>query len=245
MSDTFPAIKETIIRNRRSGGWEDYVLTGWPKPAPKPEKGGETNIDGGTGVSGIKTGFKGSTSFGIKHLSGPWVISEGDVFPGGKKPVTGDIRCEKQIDGSIDAQITDGSTWFIGDGDFYIILKVGSTEYGGRTSEDINDPWLIEGGEGLDHEWHINGNDHYDACSTEWLGGDQGNPRYVSGDDQYDASGVWDRTSEDISDGPPSPDSEGGFIPVLWKTDPTWVSGHTNSFKEKDFGVRAFDPTDT
>jgi hypothetical protein len=86
----------------------------------------------------------------------------------------------------------------------------------GRTTEDIN------GGEGLDHEWYIDG-DFY-ISQKDWFGPATGpNPvpnggegGYIEGD--YGFSGDW------------------GFSGVWDKQDPTWVSGHTNSFSG-DWGI--------
>lgn len=108
----------------------------------------------------------------------------------------------------------------------------GDDQYDASGVWDISDGggWVIDGGEGLDHEWYINGgeggyisdNDHYDAAveyggrTKEWLGQDR-----------------IGRTSEDISDGSGwviEGDGIGGKMdPVCW-IDPTWLSGHTNSF---------------
>ena len=318
------AEKQVVSGSMTIGGWEDYVLTGWPKPAPKPDKGGDQGNPrdgGGTGCSRIKTGVKGSTSFGIKHLSDPtwvsgdwgtkhdgsgWVIKVekqidisgdptetinqedwfGPVSPGPgyikvggsgvSKPVTGDIvYFDKLLFGG------DGEGGFIpviwkGGSQLGIILKVGgdhdingdsgsliiedptdtingddqydaATEYGGRTSEDINDPWLIEGGGGMDHEWHIDGD--FDISQQDWFGPatgpnpvpNEGEGGYIEGDygfsggdHDYVPSG-WPKPEPEPTPAPFSGDW--GFSGVWDKQDTTGLSSHTSTFRSGDWGI--------
>jgi hypothetical protein len=100
-----------------------------------------------------------------------------------------------------------------------------STEYGGRTSEDIKEEKQID-----------IGGDDIGIIPVLWNGGGSD---YVSGDDQYDArTKEWldgmgfGRTSEDIND--PTWDIDGDFYimdPTSWVGHTsTFSSGHTNSF---------------
>ena len=134
-----------------------------------------------------------STSFG-KDPHNPRHGGDGE---GGKWP---------EVIGGGDHDSKDGSSWFGGDSGYI-------------TGDDQYDA----GGEGLDHEWYING----------------GEGGYISGKDLYDAADEYSgRTSEDISGG----DDIGEMDPTdtiktridgdFYIVDPTWVSGHINSFSD-------------
>ncbi len=166
------------------------------------------------------------TGFGIKHLSGSMTIG------GGSSNIDGGSGVSDPHNPRIPVFWKDGSAWFADDMMGRIILKVGGE------SGDDGGGWVIKAEKQID----ISGEGGYINDGSGWVIEDPTDT--ISGDDQYDASGVWDkhgsteyggRTSEDISGGE-GLDHEwwrnGDFYivdPTSW-IDPTWVSGHTNSF---------------
>ncbi len=192
----------------------------WPTII-KPIASGSMTIGGGTGGSGVKTGFDGSTSFGIKHLSDPHNPRDGSGWV---------IKAEKQIDIVEDV--------------IKVVIKVGGD--GGYIS-DTNIP---------KHEVPKNGDDQYDASGV-WDkkpvtgdisdGGSQLGIILKVGGDDIGSTEYGGRTSEDIrwgggegaiSDGSTWFGGEGLDVDGdFYIMDPTWMSGHTSTFKEKDFGV--------
>lgn len=199
----------------------------WPTII-KPIASGSMTIGGGTGGSGVKTGFDGSTSFGIKHLSDPHNPRDGSGWV---------IKAEKQIDIVEDV--------------IKVVIKVGGDSgYISDTTGLISDTNIPK------HEVPKNGDDQYDASGV-WDkkpvtgdisdGGSQLGIILKVGGDDIGSTEYGGRTSEDIrwgggegaiSDGSTWFGGEGLDVDGdFYIMDPTWMSGHTSTFSGDDDGA--------